>query len=490
MTQCLTDELGCSGAWATDEYDLLDLDENGWVRSLPNPEDPPEYTRVGTLMFREIQGRYPGGRYVVLYDGEGNIDYEFDASKDELVSRPGRDVLDVTPSHEGIYLLITETDPNQTGNYIRNIHVVPIEYEETFEAEIFNPIFLERIQPFQALRFMDWMLTNNSEQSEWGDRPKVDDYTYTIKGAPLEVMLVLANRLGVDPWFCMPHQATDEYITNFATLVKEKLAPNRTVYVELSNEAWNGQFQQAHYASEQGKSRWGDREDAYMQWYGMRTAQMAELWKQVFADQGDRLVTIMATQTVWLGLEDCALDCPQWVQEGHNSCYQSVDTYAIAGYFSGNMTNSKNAATIKSWISSEPDGGFGKAFLHLQEGGLLEAEGYDDSLPGVLKLFQYHAEVAQQRSLKLIAYEGGQHLVSSDDEELTEFFIELNRRLKIGELYTQLLNQWKAVGGTLFMNFSDIGQPSRWGSWGVLEYVGQKNSSKYDALMNFSKEIW
>jgi hypothetical protein len=219
-------------------------------------------------------------------------------------------------------------------------------------------------------------------------------------------MLVLANRLGIDPWFCMPHQATDEYITNFATLVKEKLAPNRTVYVELSNEAWNGQFQQAHYASEQGKSRWGDREDAYMQWYGMRTAQMAELWKQVFADQGDRLVTIMATQTVWLGLEDCALDCPQWVQEGHNSCYQSVDAYAIAGYFSGNMTNSKNAATIKSWISSEPDGGFGKAFLHLQEGGLLEAEGYDDSLSGVLKLFQYHAEVAQQRSLKLIAYSG------------------------------------------------------------------------------------
>lgn len=95
MPQCLPDELGCSGSWATDEYNLLDLDGNGWVRSLPNPEDSPEYTRMGTLMFREIQGRYPGGRYIVLYEGEGNIDYEFDASKDELVSRPGRDVLEV-----------------------------------------------------------------------------------------------------------------------------------------------------------------------------------------------------------------------------------------------------------------------------------------------------------------------------------------------------------------------------------------------------------
>jgi hypothetical protein len=57
----------------------------------------------------------------------------------------------------------------------------------------------------------------------------------------------------------------------------------------------------------------------------MRTVQLAELWKQVFADQGDRLMTIMATQTVWLGLENSTLDCPQWAQEGHNSCYQFVD---------------------------------------------------------------------------------------------------------------------------------------------------------------------
>ena len=79
--------------------------------------------------------------------------------------------------------------------------------------------------------------------------------------------------------------------------------------------------------------------------------------------------------------------------------------------------------------------------------------------------------------------------MSSNDEELTEFFIELNRQPMMGELYTQLLNQWKTVGGTLFMNYSDIGQPSRWGSWGVLEHIDQKNSPKYDALVNFTKEI-
>jgi hypothetical protein len=35
------------------------------------------------------------------------------------------------------------------------------------------------------------------------------------------------------------------------------------------------------------------------------------------------------------------------------------------------------------------------------------------------------------------------------------------------------------------MNFSDIGQAGRWGSWGSLEYVDQDHSPKYDALIRF-----
>jgi hypothetical protein len=185
LTQCAGEELGCSGSWASDEYAQLDLDEQGWVKSLPTASDPPEYTRVGTLLFREINGRYPGGQYVVLYDGEGAIEYRFDAQKDETLSSPGRDIIQVTPSNAGIYLLITATDPNRTGNYIRNIHVVPAQHELTFQAEIFNPKFIDRIHKFRALRFMDWMNTNNSQQREAVDRPQVENASYGFgKGVP------------------------------------------------------------------------------------------------------------------------------------------------------------------------------------------------------------------------------------------------------------------------------------------------------------------
>ncbi len=486
ITQCVSGETGCSGSWDTEEYDKLDLDEQGWVKSLPAPEAPPEYTRVATLLFTGMKN-YPAGKYVVLYDGEGTIEYKFDATKDEVASKPGRDVINVTPSGASIYLIITSTDPNQTGNYIRNIRVVEAKYEDTYESEVFNPEFINKIKKFQAIRFMDWMETNHSKQGEWANRPKVDDASYAYgKGVPVEIMVKLANRIGADPWFNMPHQATDDYITNFAQIVKDTLDPNLTVYVELSNEVWNWQFQQAQYALAQGQARWGkDKGDAYMQWYGMRTAQMSDIWKTVFGSDSNNVVSVMATHTVWLGLENAVLDCPLWVAEGNTPCYQhSIDAFAIAGYFNGSLNAEENESTIESWLN-EPDGGVSKAFKQIKSGGLLPTDEDYESLTDTYKLFKYHQQVADKRKLQLVAYEGGQHLVNSDNEKLTEFFIELNRHPEMYKIYTQLLNEWKNQGGGLFMHFSDIKKPTKWGSWGALEHVYQKSSPKYDALIDF-----
>lgn len=489
MPQCTSTDPGCSGGWSTDET-VQNLDESGWVTALPKPEDPPQYTRVSTLLFREIQGQYPGGRYVVLYDGEGTLEYQLDAKKVDAESQPGRDVIDVTPSDQGILLSVTATDPNGTGNYIRNIHVVPVEYESTFATELFNPVFLDRIRPFTVLRFMDWMATNHSKQQDWENRPKPDDATFTQKGVPVEWMLALANRLGVPPWFCMPHQATDDYIENFAQLVKEQLDPALDVYVEFSNEVWNWGFEQAHYAQQQGQARWGeDKGDAFMQWYGMRGAQMSDIWNTVFAEQRDRVISILATQTAWLGLENAVLDCPLWVAEGNAPCVEhDIDAYAITGYFSGNMMQDQNRETVLAWLG-ESDGGFEKAIAQLQNGDLLTVNGdYDDSLPGLSTSFAYHQKVAQDRNLRLFAYEGGQHLVFPDDEKLSTFFMDLNRRPEMRDIYIDLLDRWQAVGGEVFMNFSSIGKPSKWGSWGLLESVQQASSPKYDGVTTWIQQ--
>lgn len=491
MTQCDEKAAGCKGELDTNEYNLLNLDENGWVKSLPLPQDDPKYTRVSTLLLREIPNRFPSGKYIVMYEGEGKIEYKFDAIKDALASKLGRDVINVDASKGGgILLTITATDPKKTGNYIRNIKVVHSQDEKAYKSgEIFNPIFIDKIKKFKALRFMDWMGTNGSEQKEWSKRPKPDSLSYAYRGgAPIEIMVALVNKVKADAWFNMPVMATDEYLKNFAQIVKSSLDKNQKVYVELSNEVWNFSFPQSQYALQQGQARWGqDKRDAYMQWYGMRTAQMCNIWKSVFGEQKHRVVCAMGTQTVWKGLESSALECSYWVAEGNKPCYQhGIDVYAIAGYFSGNLGGSESTSTIESWMN-EPDGGFGKALKQLSEGGLLG--GFKNSLPDAYELFKYHSDVAQKKNLQLVAYEGGQHIVGSggneNNEKFTKFFIELNRRPEMYDLYTRLLQDWKKAGGTLFMQFSDIGVPTKWGSWGALEYVDQKGSPKYNALMNF-----
>ena len=182
------------------------------------------------------------------------------------------------------------------------------------QGEQFNPVFVDKIKKFRTLRFMDWMQTNHSPQKEWENRPTPATATYRRSGVPLEVMIALANQVQADPWFNMPHQATDEYIQNFAQKVKAELNPNLKVYIEFSNEVWNWNFKQTRYALEQGQARWGkDKKDAFRQWYGMRTAQMCELWKREFGNQANRVICVISTQTNSEGVEPKVLDCPYWV---------------------------------------------------------------------------------------------------------------------------------------------------------------------------------
>ncbi|MBE9176651.1 hypothetical protein IQ225_17445 [Synechocystis salina LEGE 06155] len=52
------------------------------------------------------------------------------------------------------------------------------------------------------------------------------------------------------------------------------------------------------------------------------------------------------------------------------------------------------------------------------------------------------------------------------------------------QIYEDYFKQWYQLGGDTFVNFNDIGTPSKWGSWGALESVYDVSSPKYDALMD------
>lgn len=95
-----------------------------------------------------------------------------------------------------------------------------------------------------VLRTMDWTQASWSIETDWVDRTtatKVSLFSNIVglQVIPYELCIDLANRTGADPWICLPHRATSDYVTQFGTLVASTLSPSRRLWLEHGNEIWN-----------------------------------------------------------------------------------------------------------------------------------------------------------------------------------------------------------------------------------------------------------
>jgi hypothetical protein len=433
----------------------LDQDPNGWIKTL----QPGQW--ADTIVCRE-GGHYPAGEYVCLYDGEGEIEFGFDARV--KIRQQGRIVLNVSPSHHGILLRVVATDPRDP---VRNIRVISPGFERNGESQVFHPAFLKRWAGFKVIRFMDWMRTNNSVVETWADRPTPDLQTQgSDRGVALEYMIFLANRLKADPWFCMPHEAAHGYVENFAKMVKEKLDPSLKVYVEYSNEVWNSRFQQTRYAGRVGKGLHlsEDPFEAALFFYAGRAKEIFHIWEDVFGGP-DRLVRVLAAQST-----------NPWTSEkiiGFEKTFKNADVLAIAPYFGGDLGNPETENAVAKMSLT----------------GILDRCSADMAIRH--KEVAQHAAVAEKHGLDLIAYEGGQHLVGTggaeNNEQLTALFTAANRDPGMKQLYLEDLEGWKKSGGGLFAAFSSMGRYGKWGSWGILENPDQNpaGAPKYQAILEF-----
>ncbi|MDZ7923093.1 MAG: hypothetical protein U5M23_03350 [Marinagarivorans sp.] len=466
------------------------LDENGWPTELVGTQE------AGTVFF--VASTSVFSRAIVFYEGDGVINYVWSARKIDDESRPGRDV--ITLGIDNHLLVIKSTNPK---NPIRNIRIIPEPYLASYEkGEIFNPVWLEKIAPFSALRFMDWMATNHSTQMTWAGRPKMNDRTWAAKGVPAEVMVRLANQLMVDPWFNIPHLADKEYMEGFAALLHSTLNSRLTAYVEHSNEVWNWQFEQAQYAHQTGEKQFPKDHNARMQWQGMRTAQICDSFKnEKFGVSVKRIKCVLGVQVAWHGLEKEALSCPDW-KEGAPCYKHGFDAIALTGYFDGKLNgphkndNKNYSNTLLNWASRGAEG-LDLAFEQLNTGKSLNALPEFKDFKGVQAAMKtdmdYWQGVANDYSLALVAYEGGQHITANghflqDDPAIIEFHQSINRDPRMKALYLDIFKVWKDNGGGLFMHFVEIGRHSKWGSWGALETFDQLNSPKWDAIVEFNNK--
>ena len=463
------------GQWGGVEYDALVargvLDAQGWPKTIP-----PDVTGLSTLILTDLppDAGFVAGRYVLTYAGKGTLLVEGRAQN--VVSKPGRVLFDFVPGEGGVILTLTATD---TVDPVRDMVVVRADRVDMLASgKIFNPDWTDRVRGVVGVRFMDWMATNNATLATIAERPTPTDFTWARNGVPVEVMVALANDLQADPWFTMPHLSDDALVRFYADYVRDNLDADLQAWVEFSNEVWNWQFAQARWAEGQGKARWG-QDQTWVQYYGLRAAEVADIWTTSFGDQARaRLVRVVATQTGWQGLEAQILDAPLLVAEGRKPPVASFDAYAVTGYFSALLGSDEKVAMVRDWLAQGRDEAVAKAVAELRDGSV--SGDATDSLQQVLgQVLPYQAGVAKARGLRLVMYEGGTHVVGYgaqvDDAGVTDFFNHLNYTPEMGLLYSELLQGWAGLTDAPFNAFVDVYRPGKWGSWGALRHLGDDN---------------
>ncbi len=151
----------------------------------------------------------------------------------------------------------------------------------------------------------------------------------------------------------------------------------------------------------------------------------------------------------------------------HNSAFQKADALAIAPYFGDGPNVGPEA---EAWKNSNWPQRIG-----LVEESLQESFTWMDNYANLLQ------NTPLYNGIELFAYEAGQHFVGAgntlSDNTLAQVMTDLNRRPEMRNIYRRYLEHWAAVGGDDLMIFSSLGEFTKYGSWGHLEYEGQPLSA-------------
>ena len=449
---------GGQNMWDTGLQEYFDYDENGYPLKVPIEVDHPnaDTSQMLTTVWANTFS-LPEGTYVILYDGEGVLDFRFDA---QIISQtPGRIEVEVTHNDQIMALQIKQSTE---GNHIRNIRFLLPGTEDTYEENPWCEQWLEKLEPFRQLRFMDWGYTNNSELRHWSNRAKVDDYTYTRVGIPYEWMIEICNYKQADAWVCVPHLANDAYITNLATLFRDNLNPNLTVYVEYSNELWNWMFAQAHYGL--------DSLDQNLDWperLGPKIESVFDIWDSVFSGQQDRLFKVVGAQLSYPDIVDRILGhiTPGKADAITSTAYIGLNSDTLSHY-GANLTVNK-VFEMANW----------------------ELENDFDYY------LKTNKQIADDEGIGLVYYEGGQHFTPhpfGSIQPYNDTLVAAQTDSRMYDLYCRIIDSLRAVATepSVFMNFSFISPFSgQYGSWGVLQNQFTQSppyeeAPKYQALLH------
>lgn len=289
---------------------------------------------------------------------------------------------------------------------------------------------------------MDWQNANANAPVTWASRHTLASANITDgDGVAIEDMVALANEVKADAWFIIPWNADVTYVENFASFVKANLAPDLKVYIELSNEVWNGSFPVASQAQREGVQRRlsSTAYQSQLYRYAERMTEVMKIWTKEFGVEGaSRLVRVAAMQHV-----------NPWTSEnvlGFRDTAKYIDALATAPYFGHDLMNAGQTSDLDI------------LFQRLNK-----------DLEKTMSDAARNREIASKYGKRYIAYEAGQHISIGGNTSLLE---KISRDEQMYRLYKKFLMEWRSnFGDTIMMYTSAI--PIGSTAFGLTEYDTQ-----------------
>jgi hypothetical protein len=372
------------------------------------------------------------------------------------------------------------TADSPSGSGITMLRVIRPGYPADTKADFTNE-FLKSLKPFAVLRFMDFLETNHDpgpysdpghHALEWKDRHLPSDATqvdYGGKyGAAWEYVAEIAKLSGKDIWINIPVAATDDYIKSLAQLLDKELPPTCNIYIEDSNEVWNGGFPQYAYnklaaADEvaQGNSKLNnddskDQDVWARRRHAERLIQIGNTFRDVFGpSDSSRIRPIYASFTIFPG--SYYDDVLSWVEKAYGPPKDYFYGIADAAYFGA--ANASPTADVEELLRDLRNGS-------------------DDNR----KFREPIQRIADHYELKHCQYEGGP---GSDVGKLVDVanFIRASRDPGMKDLIVHdAQDNWFGRGGDIYIYFDEVGGYSRWGCWGLSEDIDNLNTPKWQAI--------
>lgn len=306
-----------------------------------------------------------------------------------------------------------------------------------------RPELISDLSPFKVIRFMDWNLTNdsNNPQASFSTRKQKTD-SQSSDPVAFEWQVDLCNRAKTDCWLTMPHEANlTDYATQLAQLVHGQLSPDLRVYIEWSNEVWNGGFPQHAYAADRASNLGlpgGDGAASYQVYASVR---MFEQFESVFGKGSPRLVKVLSGQQAWDG--PCT-DAMAALKDGTiNPNGTMPDVFAVAPYFGGVSISELQSA-----------------------------------IPALVSGMSQNQACATGNGLPLVSYEGGSDSFAAPNGGCASLALDPGMH----DLYTSYLDMLSGTMHGPFMQYTGVGS-----CWGLKQHTGDSpaNAPKYKGVVDW-----